>query len=573
MMASNRRQNRAAGGPALSDQQRTEAARKAFIDPSVTAEWRACEMKRFASAVKYWDDLKMGGPNQEAQRRAHAKAALSKGDSSVMQMLNDRRLDAHILLDPAQVVRELRDRARNEWETAERDNLAGHVATFKDFTVAWPGTSYLYNDPNDPKKAKGAEMDDEEGARQAGPPTASIKTTMFFPVRDGVAGLSPQGKVQARAAFKAAGLDPDRNYGEIRVFNTFINGPRKQFSEHIYDSSGQDAAKVQMGAAVPPPSDELALAYADSVAQGHPHAHSKPMMFTDPNYLCRTYPNKNLDAAKAHAPRTADVIRSQDGSYTPEEKAKAMDQAKAGLVAYLSGQEPLSRASVRCRALDDWACKALGEPTYNERNQQLRYAAELNKPAAERNAKIKPPAPRTPSGTVAINAQGEFKPAGRTDAIAGSDKSLAACAITRLTRRDRTHVVTPTANEQRNIDATARETRRQNEARRARATAQRSGAALWRSGAASRQGAHMNARDLRTATESAEGRLRRGEGTMNDSRELLADIHNQLVFLRKEVEKGREARAWSIFWAVTLAVVLGIPIAAVIIRVLTGGLL
>ena len=96
------------------------------------------------------------------------------------------------------------------------------------------------------------------------------------------------------------------------------------------------------------------------------------------------------------------------------------------------------------------------------------YAAELNKPAAERNPRIKAPAPRTPSGTVAINAQGEFKPEGRTGAIAGSDKSLAACAITRLTRRDKTHVITPTPEEQRNIDATAREARRQNEARRSR---------------------------------------------------------------------------------------------------------
>lgn len=136
MATSNRRNRGAASAPAsLTDAERNAAAQKAFIDPSVTAEFRKEEMARLATAVKYWDELNMGGPGDEGRRRAHAKSAADSGARTVMQMLNDRRLDAHILLSPAQVVRETQVRGRNEWETAERDNFAGQVATFKNFTV------------------------------------------------------------------------------------------------------------------------------------------------------------------------------------------------------------------------------------------------------------------------------------------------------------------------------------------------------------------------------------------------------------------------------------------------------
>ena len=275
-------------------------------------------------------------------------------------------------------------------------------------------------------------MGDEASGPQ-GPATASIKTTMFYPIKS-VGELSPVGQREAREALKQTGLDPERNYGDIRVHHTFINTPRAQYAENIFDASGRDTSRVQMGGSIAPLSDEQALAYADSCAVGKPHRFSKPMVFNDPNYLRRTYPDLDLDlaAAKAHAPRVADVIRSTDNTYTPEEQARAMGQAKAGLTAYLAGHEPLSRANVRARALDDWACKALGEPTFAERNQARRFVDEFNKPQGERNPKITAPKPRTPDGTVSINAQGEFKPAGRTGLIAGSDRSLAASAITRV---------------------------------------------------------------------------------------------------------------------------------------------
>ncbi len=465
------RQPRGASAPAsLIDAERNAAAQKAFIDPSVTAEFRKEEMARFAASVKYWDELNMGGPGDEGRRRAHAKSAADSGDRTVMQMLNDRRLDAHILLSPAQVVRETQVRARNGWETAERDNFAGQVATFKNFTVEWAGTSYLQTDPLKAAQ-QAAEMGDEASGPQ-GPATASIKTTMFYPIKS-VGELSPVGQREARAALKQAGLDPERSYGDIRVHHTFINTPRAQYAEYILDASGRDSSRVQMGGIIASVSDEAALAYADRCAVGNPHRFSKPMVFDDPNYLRRTYPDLDLAAAKAHAPRVADVIRSTDNTYTPEEQARAMGQAKAGLTAYLAGHEPLSKANVRARGLDDWASKALGEPTFAERNQARRYADEMNKPADQRNPNIRAPKPRTPGGTVSINAQGEFKPAGRTGLIAGSDRSLASSAITRVVRRDVKHVIRPTPEEQATIDRASAEARRQSAARREQVRAAR----------------------------------------------------------------------------------------------------